>query len=99
MFESYDQKLDVFAFYDRFHEILPTVLGLAIWIARKTRYMFERYDQNLIVFSIYGRFLELLPTVLGVPRIFKKTVRLDTCLRVKTKNSSFSHFMAILMSY
>jgi hypothetical protein len=71
----------------------------AICIARKTRYMFERYDQNLIVFSIYGRFHELLPTVLGVPGIFRKTVRLDTCLRFKSKNSSFSRFMAILLSY
>src|SRR5215216_1863656 len=28
MFESYDQKLVVFAFYDRFHELLDTVLAL-----------------------------------------------------------------------
>jgi hypothetical protein len=28
MFESYDQKLVVFAFYHHFHELLPTVLGL-----------------------------------------------------------------------
>ena len=27
MFESYDQKLVVFAFYGRFHELLPIVLG------------------------------------------------------------------------
>ena len=28
MFESYDQKLLVFAFYGRFHELLHTILGL-----------------------------------------------------------------------
>jgi hypothetical protein len=27
MFERHDQKLVVFAFYGRFHELLPTVLG------------------------------------------------------------------------
>jgi len=27
MFESYDQKLVVFAFYGRFNELLPVVLG------------------------------------------------------------------------
>src|SRR3954469_7074498 len=28
MFDSYDHKLVIFAFYCRFHELLPTVLGL-----------------------------------------------------------------------
>src|SRR3954463_15704627 len=28
MFERYDQKLAVLAFYGRFHELLPTVLGV-----------------------------------------------------------------------
>jgi len=27
MFERYDQKFVVFAFYGRFHELLPIVLG------------------------------------------------------------------------
>ena len=27
MFESYDQKLVVFVFYGRFHELLPIVFG------------------------------------------------------------------------
>ena len=35
MFESYDQKLVVFAFYGRFHELLPIILGfqgdLQVW--------------------------------------------------------------------
>src|SRR3954463_15248944 len=28
MFERYDQKIVVFTFYCRFHELLPTILGL-----------------------------------------------------------------------
>src|SRR3954465_3874028 len=66
MFERYDQKLAVLAFYGRFHELLPTVFG-SNWICKacKTRYIFERYDQKLAVLEFYGRFHELLPTVLG----------------------------------
>ena len=58
MFESYDQKLVVFAFCGNFHELLPTVLGF------QGAYMFESYDQKLIFFAFYGRFHDLFPIVL-----------------------------------
>src|SRR3954462_12797889 len=35
----------------------------------------------------------------GVPRRFAWLVRPNTCLRVMTKNSLFSRFMAVFMSY
>ena len=66
MFERYEQKLLVFAFYGRFHELLPGVLGArAIYINFMTRYMFESYDQKLVVCVFYGHFYELLPIVFG----------------------------------
>jgi hypothetical protein len=66
MFETYDQKLIIFTFYGRFHEVLPTLLGFhRICMARKTRYMFERFNQKHFIFSFYGRFHELLSLVLG----------------------------------
>src|SRR3954464_10108771 len=37
MFESYDQKLVVFAFYGRFHDLFPTVFGVSgrfAWLER-----------------------------------------------------------------
>src|SRR3954462_5468186 len=37
IFNSYDQNLIVFAFYGRFHELLPTVLGVSgrfAWLER-----------------------------------------------------------------
>src|SRR3954467_3913604 len=49
MFDRYDQKLFVFAFYGRFHEILPIVWdSMAIYNDLTTRYMLERYDQKLV---------------------------------------------------
>jgi hypothetical protein len=66
MFELYDLKLVVFAFYDCFHELLPIVFGFrVICMARNTLYMFEIYDQKLFVFSFYGRSHALLPTISG----------------------------------
>ena len=71
----------------------------AIYDNRNTRYMFESYDQKLFVFAFYDHFHELLRIVLGVPVTFTTTVRPDTCLRVMTKNSLFSLFMVVFMSY
>src|SRR4051812_18239631 len=71
----------------------------AICMAHKTRYMFESYDQKLIVFAFYGRFHELLPPILGVSGRFAWLERPDTCLRVMPKNSSFSRFMVVFISY
>src|SRR3954465_2786957 len=51
------------------------------------------------VFTFYSHFHELLPTVLGVSGRFAWLERPDTCLRVMTKNSSFSRFMAVFKSY
>src|SRR3954463_11077358 len=71
-----------------FMSYFPHFLGSgAICMPRKTRYMFEIYDQKLVSFALYGRFHELLPTVLGVSGRFAWLERLDTCLRVRTKNS------------
>src|SRR3954462_8448654 len=61
MFESYDQKLIVFAFDGRFHELLPNSFRSfgAICMARTTRYMFERYAKissfscGMVVFMSY----------------------------------------------
>ena len=52
-------KSSLFAFYVRFHELLPSVLG------SRTIYLFERYDQKLVVSVFYGRFHALLPIVFG----------------------------------
>ena len=59
MFERYDQKIVVSAFYGRFHELLAIVLG------SKAIYLFQSYDQKLIFLAFYGHFHELLPIVLG----------------------------------
>src|SRR4051812_48318834 len=61
--------------------------------------MFERHDQKLADFVFYGRFHELLPIVLGFHRDFHGPKRNDTCLRFMSKNSSFSRFMDVFMSY
>ena len=66
LFERYDQKLVVFSFYGRFHDLLPIVLGFQGDLQRlKTRYMFDSYDQKLVVFVFYVHFHELLPTFFG----------------------------------
>ena len=64
MFERFDKKHAVFAFYGCLHELLPTVLWFQGDLQHhKTRYMFESYDQKLIAFVFYGRFYELFPIV------------------------------------
>src|SRR3954463_10108587 len=45
MFERYEQKMFVFAFYGHFHELLPQFWG------SRAIYMFERYKQKLFVFA------------------------------------------------
>src|SRR3954467_8087578 len=88
MFESYDQKLIVFAFYGRFHELLATVLGVSgrfAWLVRPDTCL--RVMTKNSVFAFYGRFHELLTTVFGVSGRFAWLERPDTCLRVTTKNS------------
>jgi hypothetical protein len=49
-------------------------------------------------FCVYGHFCELLPTVWGSGG-FTSPMTLSTCLRGKTKNSSFLYFRAVFMSY
>src|SRR3954467_4601070 len=60
--------------------------------------MFERYDQKVAVFALMVVFMSYCPQfwVLGQ---FSWLVRPDTCLGARTKNSSFSRFMAVFMSY
>src|SRR3954470_5091881 len=66
MFESYDQKLIVFAFYGHFHELLPMIYN-----DLKTRYMFESYDQKLVVFVFFAIFMSYFPQFLGCKQIRK----------------------------
>src|SRR3954469_10608972 len=60
--------------------------------------MFERYDQKVAVFAFMVVFMSYCPQFWVLGR-FAWIVRRDTCLGVRTKNSSFSRFMAIFMSY
>ena len=65
MFERYDQKVDVFAFYGCFMNYCPQFLGSrAISNNRKARYMFGRYDQKVDVFAFYGLFMSYCPQYL-----------------------------------
>ena len=58
MFERYEQKLVVFAFYGRLHELLPIVLGFkGDFNDSNTRYWFESYEQKLVVFVIMAIFM------------------------------------------
>src|SRR3954468_3076485 len=59
MFESYDQKLVVFAFKAIF------LSYCAHFSSSKVIYMFANYNQKVVVFAFYGCFYELLPIVLG----------------------------------
>ena len=70
-----------------------------ICMPRKNLYMLERYDPKLADFAFYGCFHELLPTVFGFHGGFACLVRTFTCWRDMTRNSSFSHFLAVFMSY
>ena len=135
IFESYDQKLIVFALCGCFHELLPIVLGLLGWFRTTVRpntclrfmtknspflcfmdiFMslgFEgdlQWPSDLIhVWELWPktrRFRALWPCSLainhsfGILGRFTRTIRLDTCLKVMTKKSSFSCFMAIFMRY
>ena len=65
----------------------------------KTRYMFESYDQKLIVFHVLWLFSGAIAHCFGALGGFTTILRPDTCLRVMTKNSSFSRFRVIFMSY
>src|SRR4051812_8505976 len=70
MFERYDQKLAVLAFYGHFHELCPQFLGFSrICMSRKNPNIFEKYDQNLAVLAFYVHFHDLCPQFLGFSRI------------------------------
>src|SRR3954467_8307625 len=91
MFERYDQKLVVFAFYGCFYDLLPTILGFQeIYNDHKTRYMFESYDQKLVVFVFYVHFHELLPTFFGFLKDLPASEEPLHVFRDMTRNSSFS---------
>src|SRR5215216_2172034 len=65
----------------------------------KTRCMFESYDQKLVVCHVLWPFsCAIAPCFLALGG-FTTILRPDTCLRVMTKNSSFSRFGVIFMSY
>ena len=66
MFESHDQAIVVFAYYGRFHELLPIFLGFQgdlTW-PQDTIHVWG-HDQKLVIFVFYGRFHELSHIVLG----------------------------------
>src|SRR3954469_25161319 len=67
MFDSYAHKLVVFAFYCRFHELLPTVLGLQGDLQRPEdpSHVCELCPKTRR-FRVFGHFHELLPTVFGL---------------------------------
>src|SRR4051812_17957080 len=50
-------------------------------------------------FCVLWPFSRAIAHNFGVRRRFAWLVRPDTCLRVMTKNSSFSRFMVVFMSY
>src|SRR3954467_10835901 len=100
MFESYDQKLIVFAFYGRFHELLPTVFrvsGRFAWLVRPDTCL--RGMQKTRRFRVLWSFSSAIAHCFGFVGRFAWLVRPDTCLRVMTKNSVFafySHFHELL---
>jgi hypothetical protein len=72
MFERYEQKLVVFVFYGRFHELLPIVFGLkGEFNDLNTRYLFKSYDQKLVVFVIMAIFMSYCPQFFGSSWICK----------------------------
>src|SRR3954465_4097219 len=100
MFESYDQKLIVFAFYGRFNELLPTVFGVSgrfAWL--------ERPDTCLRVRTKNPWFLRFMAVFMSYCPYFSGSRAI--CMARKTrymferyaKNSSFSCFMVVFMSY
>src|SRR3954465_1184333 len=79
-----------------FMSYCPQFLGFSrICMSRKNPDMFERYDQKLAVLAFYGRFAHSF----SVSAEFACLERTLTCLRDLTRNSPFSRFMAIFMSY
>jgi hypothetical protein len=66
-----------------------------IYKTRETRYMFERHDQKIIAFAFYDSFYHSFRGSKAITSL----VRPSTCLRVATKNPSFSGFMADYISY
>src|SRR3954468_4707410 len=69
-----------------------------ICMARKTRYIFKTYEQKLIVFASYYRFHELCPQIWHTRAIYND-LKTRYMFDDMTKNSSFSCFMTVFMSY
>ena len=86
MFESNDQKFVVLAFYACFHELLSILLGF-----QGNLHVWELWPKTRC-FRVLWPFSWAIAHGFGVPRRF-------TYLRVMTKNSSFSCFVAVFMSY
>src|SRR3954466_16070927 len=79
-----------------FMSYCPKFLGFSrICMSRKNPGMFERYDQKLAVLAFYGCFAHSFWVSAG----FACLERTLTCLRDMTRNSPFSRFMAVFMSY
>ena len=87
MFERYDQKVDVFAFYGRFHELLPMVLGfhgkIDVW----------EVWPKIWCFRVLWSFSWVIAHSFGLQGRFPTTVRPDTCLGDMTKKSMLLRFM------
>ena len=70
-----------------------------ICIPRKMWYMLESYDKKTRHFHVLWPFSWAIAHSFAVRGQYLWSVRHDTCLRVMTKNSSFSRFIAAFMSY
>ena len=101
MFERQDKKTRLFLDIWPFSWAIAHSFRDLRWLTgpRKSRYMFERQLKKLVIFVIFGCFHELLLIVLGLFGDLQGLVNPDTFLRRSTKNSSFSSFLAVFMSY
>ena len=101
MCEVNDKKIVVFAFYGRFDELLPTVLGFYGDLQRPEEpiHVWELWATNRR-FSVLWLFSWPIAHIYGVPWRFAWSIKIPlTCLRKMTRKSPFLRFMAFSMSY
>src|SRR4051812_38836032 len=99
MFEGMTKKSSFSCFMPFFMSYCPHFWCYRrICMARKTRYMFETYEQKLIVFASYFRFHELCSQIWQTRAIYND-LKTRYMFEGMTKNSSFSCFITVFMSY
>jgi hypothetical protein len=89
MFKRHDQKLVIFTFLSRFHELLPTVLGFWGYLQDPWHTICLRDMSQNLSFLWLWKFLWAIAHSFGVPEWFTRPITLGICLRGMTKNSSF----------